>query len=207
MTARWLVLFGFAISQSVNAGSVQVDLFENIPPGSEFELAGRQPVERYTENAFGFVRVPTKYSPNALALDLSTPYILRATFERDLPAGERQFRLRARGAAAFMVDGNVVAKTKPQPPNTSGDDPVPPPLGERAHSCRLAPASRGDSQIPGGPPCARSSQGIRAHPGIQRYRPLPRRATRSSQDRSDRADVRSRIPAPPLARCHGTHPH
>src|SRR6266851_9370022 len=139
MTARWLVLFGFAISQSVNAGSVQVDLFENIPPGSEFELAGRHPVERYTENAFGFVRVPTKYSPNALALDLSTPYILRAAFERDLAAGERQFRLRARGAAVFMVDGAVVAKTKPQPPNTSGDDPVPPPIVREDSPLRPAP--------------------------------------------------------------------
>src|SRR5258707_10485711 len=113
MTARWLVLCGFAISQSVNAGSVQVELFENIPPGSEFELAGRQPVERYTEDAFGFVRVPTRYSPNALALDLSTPYILRATFERDLLAGERQFRLRAPGAPPFIVDGALVADTHP----------------------------------------------------------------------------------------------
>src|SRR6185503_9537821 len=110
MTARWLFLLGFAISQVVNAGSVQVELFENVPAGSEFDLTSRQPTERYTENAFGFVRVPTRYSTNALALDLSTPYILRAAFERDLPAGERQFRLRARGAAVFMVDGKVVAK-------------------------------------------------------------------------------------------------
>src|SRR5712691_1432772 len=139
MTARWLVLLGFAISQSANAGSVQVDLFENIPPGSEFELADRQPVERYTENAFGFVRVPTKYSPNALALDLSTPYILRAAFKRDLSAGERQFRLRARGAAVFIVDGAVVARTKPQPPNTSGDDPVPPPIVREDSPLRPAP--------------------------------------------------------------------
>src|SRR5437867_506105 len=103
MPTRWLVLLGFAISQAVNAGSVQVELFKNVPAGAEFDLASRQPVERYTENAFGFVRVPTRYSANALALDLSTPFILRAVFERDLPAGERQFRLRARGAATFMV--------------------------------------------------------------------------------------------------------
>jgi len=69
--------------------------FREHSAGSEFELAGRQPVERYTEEAFGFVRVPTKYSPNALALDLSTPYILRATFERDLPAVSGNSRLRA----------------------------------------------------------------------------------------------------------------
>src|SRR6185369_518563 len=139
MAARWLVLIGFAISQAVNAGPVQMELYENVPAGSEFDLTSRQPVERYTENAFGFVRVPTKYSANALALDLSTPFVLRAVFERELPSGERQFRLRARGAAGFIVDGNVVAKTKPQPPNTSGDDPVPPPVVRENAPVRPAP--------------------------------------------------------------------
>src|SRR5436309_11690054 len=108
MTARWLLL-GFAISQSLNAGPVQVELFENVPAGSEFQLAGQEPVERYREPAFGFVRVPTKYSDNALALDRSTPFVLRATFDRELPAGELQFRLRARGAAVLLIDGNIVA--------------------------------------------------------------------------------------------------
>src|SRR5207245_5605021 len=102
MRARCLVLLGFAISQCGFAAPVQVELFENIPSGKEFDLAGQQPVERYTEPAFGFVRVPTKYSDNALALDRSTPFVLRATFERELPAGERQFRLRARGAAVLL---------------------------------------------------------------------------------------------------------
>ena len=116
MQTRWLALAGLLISQSLNAGPVQVELFENVKAGSEFELAGQQPVESYTEPAFAFVRVPTKYSSNALALDRSTPFVLRATFEREFPAGDRQFRLRARGAAVLLVDGAVVAKTKPEPP-------------------------------------------------------------------------------------------
>src|SRR5689334_10682193 len=77
---------------------VRVEVFENLPKGAEFELSSQQPVEHYTEPAFGFTRVPTKFSDNALPLDRSTPYVLRATFERDFPAGERTFRLRARGA-------------------------------------------------------------------------------------------------------------
>src|SRR5258706_12784799 len=128
MRSGWLALLGFVMSQCGLAARVRVELFENVPSGSEFDLAGQQPVERYTEPAFGFVRVPTKYSDNALALDRSTPFVLRATFEREFPAGERQFRLRARGAAGLLVDGNIAAKTKPQPPNTSGDDPGPPPV-------------------------------------------------------------------------------
>src|SRR5216117_2683901 len=107
MTARSFLVLGVAISQSLLAAAVQVELFENVPAGSEFQLAGQHPVERYTEPAFGFVRVPMKYSDNALALDRSTPFVLRATFEREFPAGERSFRLRARGAAVLIVDGNV----------------------------------------------------------------------------------------------------
>src|SRR6266550_1373499 len=114
MRARLLVLLSFAISQCGFAAPVWVELFESVPSGSEFDLAGQQPVELYTEPAFGFVRVPTKYSDSALALDRSTPFVLRAAFEREFPAGERQFRLRARGAAVLLVDGNIVARTKPQ---------------------------------------------------------------------------------------------
>ena len=131
----------------LSAGAVNVDLFEKVPAGSEFELSNQKPVEHYTENAFGFTRVPTKYSDNALALDRSTPYVLRATFERAFPAGERQFRLRARGAAVFLVDGKMVAKTKPQPPNLSGDDPVPPPVVRENSPVRPAPYPHQDAIV------------------------------------------------------------
>ena len=102
MSAKRLLalLLPLAGAPLLSAGAVNVELFEKVPAGSEFELANQKPVERYTENAFGFTRVPTKYSDNALALDRSTPFVLRATYERVFPAGDRQFRLRARGAAA-----------------------------------------------------------------------------------------------------------
>jgi hypothetical protein len=139
MIARWFLAFLAPAASLLLAGPVTVELFEKVPAGSEFELANQQPVERYTEDAFGFVRVPTKYSESALALDRSTPFVLRATYERAFPAGERQFRLRARGAAVLIVDGKVVAKTKPQEPNTSGDDPVPPPVVRDNSPVRPAP--------------------------------------------------------------------
>src|SRR6476469_7530173 len=87
-----LCLVPFAFAQ----GPVRVELFENLPKGAEFELSAQPPVEHYTEPAFGFTRVPTKFSGNALPLDRSTPFVLRAAFERNFPAGERTFRLRAR---------------------------------------------------------------------------------------------------------------
>jgi hypothetical protein len=117
-----------AISTTLAAQPVKVEIFEKLtaaqclaPP------ADATPVDTYQEPAFAFVRIPTKFSGNALPMDRSTPFGLRATYERAFAAGEYRFRLRARGAARLEIDGQVVAESKPQPPNVTGDDPVPPP--------------------------------------------------------------------------------
>ena len=117
-----------ASSALLIAQPVKVEIFEKLtakqllaPP------ADAAPIETYQEPAFAFVRVPVKFSGNALPMDRSTPFGLRATYERLIPAGEYRFRLRARGAARLEIDGQTVAETKPQLPNKTGDDPVPPP--------------------------------------------------------------------------------
>ncbi len=107
---------------------MQVEIFEDLAAGAAFDLKGVAAVDRYTEPAFGFVHTPTKFAPNAIPLDRSTPYYLRAAYKRAFAAGKYQFRLRARGAAQFSVDGQAVATTKAQKPNTTSDDPVPPPV-------------------------------------------------------------------------------
>jgi hypothetical protein len=111
---------------SVSSIPVGVEIYEGLPAGSELTPSG-EPAYRYTEEAFGFVRLPVKYSPEALPLDRSVPFVLRALYERPIEAGPHRFRLRARGAARFLIDGVEVAKTGKQKPNTSGDDPVPAP--------------------------------------------------------------------------------
>ena len=103
---------------------VRVELYENVAAGSELAPAGEASY-RYTEPAFGFARLPVKYSSEALAFDRSVPFTLRATYERTIPEGAYRFRLRARGGARLSIDGVEVAKTEKQKPNTSGDDPVP----------------------------------------------------------------------------------
>jgi hypothetical protein len=107
---------------------VQVQIFEGLKPGAEFELDGLQPAAQYTEPAFAFVRTPTKFAPNAIPLDRSTPFVLRATYARELSSGVYRFRLRARGAAMLQIDDKTLLTTKAQKPNTTGDDPVPPPV-------------------------------------------------------------------------------
>jgi len=106
---------------------VQVEIFENLAAGKELALGESQPAERYRENSFGLVRFPGKYSVNALPLDRSSPFVVRATLTRTLPAGTYEFRLRARNIAQFSVDGMALLHTKTQKANGDGHDAVPPP--------------------------------------------------------------------------------
>jgi hypothetical protein len=117
------------------SAQVRVEIFENLAKGEELRPAESLRTEQYMEPAFGFVRTPIKYSPAALPLDRSTPFTLKAKYERSLPAAKLRLRLRARGAAVLTMDGKEIARTKPQKPNTSGDDPVPPPpvIDETGH--------------------------------------------------------------------------
>ena len=85
-------------------GPVEVSLYENLPeppqpenPGEgynkkyaqhaagDIDLTGLKPSMRYTERAFGFPGIPTKFSKNGLALDYSEPFVLKDTMERALP--------------------------------------------------------------------------------------------------------------------------
>ena len=120
-------------------GPVQIEIYEDLKTGSEFELTEVTASESYRQPAFGFVQFPTKYSPNALPLDRSTPFVVRAVLDRFSISGEYEFRLRSRGTSRFLVDGNLVLSTKPQKANTTGDDPVPPPPAERDSAVRPIP--------------------------------------------------------------------
>ena len=141
-----LAMAGWAGSPALEGtGPVEVELYENLPeppqpenPGEgynkkyaqhtadDIDLTGLKPSIRYTESAFGFPRIPTKFSKNGLALDYTEPFVLKATIERALPAGSYQFRLRSKGASRLEVDGKVLAVTEPQKPNQSSNDPLPP---------------------------------------------------------------------------------
>ncbi|MEZ5399749.1 MAG: DUF1553 domain-containing protein [Bryobacteraceae bacterium] len=119
-------LFLAAMSAAASIAAVQVEIHENVPAGQEFAPTG-DPSVRYAEPAAAFVYLPVKYSPEALPLDRSVPFVLRATSEQQIGAGKWVVRLRARGAAVLRIDGKEVARTEPQKPNKTGDDPVPAP--------------------------------------------------------------------------------
>ena len=54
MVGRWLLVFLASAAPLLNAGAVNVELFEKVPAGHEFELTTRQPTERYTVGRIRF---------------------------------------------------------------------------------------------------------------------------------------------------------
>ncbi len=105
-------------------GPVQVRIFEDQAEENWLDPQG-EPTSSYSEQAFGFVRLPARYSSNALPLDRSTPFSLDAATTTVLEAGDYRFRLRSRGLAVFLVDGKPLLRTKAMKPNTASHEELP----------------------------------------------------------------------------------
>lgn len=119
--------------------AVRVEIFEQAPAGQLLSPPEDRRTAAYDTAAFGFSRLPAKIDGAGIPLDRSTPFVLRAAADLDLPAGEWEFRLRARGIAQAAIDGKPVLATRAQKPNGSAHDEVPPPAQVEAGIRPLAP--------------------------------------------------------------------
>ena len=109
---------------SANDQPVTVRVFEGLAEGAWLDPQG-DPTTEYSESGFAFVRIPAKFSGNALPLDRSVPFSLEASMEQTLERGEYRIRLRSKGLAVSLVDGKPVLRTKAQAPNTASHDALP----------------------------------------------------------------------------------
>ena len=145
MTHRWAILAFLAAAPT--QASVTVQIFEDLAEERWLAPAGAKPTTIYSEPAFGFVRIPRRYSRNALALDRSEPFTLQATLSRSLPAGKYRFRLRAKGLARFSIDGRALLETHAQEPSKDSNDSLPPPPSSVEYPVRPAPPPHQDELV------------------------------------------------------------
>jgi len=129
---------GSSVSTTTEGHPVQVRIFEGQPEKQWLNPQGL-PTSEYVEPAFAFVRIPARFSRNALPVDRSTPFSLEATMVRTLKRGEYRFRLRSKGLAVFLVNGEPLLHTSAQQPNKAAHDALP-------------TASVGDESIRAAPP-------------------------------------------------------
>lgn len=115
------------LSGKVPAGeAITVEIREGLPEKWTWPLRSDTSSELYEVPALGLVRVPAKYSGGGVEVDRRGPIALHASVILKSPTGPYRLLLRSRNAAWLLVDGNVVAETKPITRNSAGHEPVPP---------------------------------------------------------------------------------
>ncbi len=79
----------------------------------------------YTEPAFAFASIPSKYNERGVKVDRSRPFLVRAAAVVTLPPGEHRLLLRALGGTRLALDGRELAATTQIKRKSGDDEPVP----------------------------------------------------------------------------------
>ncbi|HEY2156088.1 MAG TPA: DUF1549 domain-containing protein, partial [Isosphaeraceae bacterium] len=105
---------------------IRVEVVEGLDEQWSWPLTCGQPTESFDVPALGLVRLPTKYARGGIEADRRGPIALHASTVVRAVSGPYRLILRSRHAARLVVDGKVVAETRPITRNSAGHEPVPP---------------------------------------------------------------------------------
>ena len=119
------LIAGSAVVHADGPGPVRVAIWEGLPEPWAWQVGSREANDTYNVPALGFGRIPARYDARGIEVDRSNPFALHAETTLETAAGPRRFLLRSRNAARLLVDGEVLAETKPVKPNSSGHEDVP----------------------------------------------------------------------------------
>jgi hypothetical protein len=120
-----LLALGAGVDRAATAEPVRVTLWENLPEPWTWQAPRTGQPDRFEAPALGFVQVPSRYSPRGIEVERSHPFALHAEATLTAPPGPHRLILRSRGAARLVVDGKVLAETRPIRPNANGHEDVP----------------------------------------------------------------------------------
>jgi hypothetical protein len=127
LIARLVALLTLLPAVAASAdGPVAVAIYEGRSGGLDPIPTDSVPAETYRVPALGIVRLPDRYDAWGIEIDRPAPLALHAAATLKAPAGPHRLMLRSRHAARLMVDGRVVAETRPISRNSAGHEEVPP---------------------------------------------------------------------------------
>jgi Protein of unknown function (DUF1553)/Protein of unknown function (DUF1549) len=115
-----------AAGAAVAGDPIVVEVVEGLDEKWSWPLPSAKPSESFEVPALGLVRLPTKYTPGGVEADRKGPIALHASAVLKTVPGPYRLLLRSRHAAQLLVDGKVVAETRPISRNSAGHEPVPP---------------------------------------------------------------------------------
>ena len=110
---------------SLPPAEVRMEILEGIPDQLNWNFTNPPVSDVYPEPMFGFVTLPTKYSPKGIKIDRQAPFLLRASGRVILPKGEQRLLLRVRTGARVFVDGQLLLTARFASLNSDGHEEVP----------------------------------------------------------------------------------
>jgi hypothetical protein len=150
-------------SVDVASRRVAVELFEGMAvTDDDWSFEWPEPSETYSQSMFAFIDFPKKYTDTGVVADRTNPLVMRARSRYRIlasGAGKYQIILRAKNAARFYLDNELVVEVGFMSRNASGHEKVP----ELAHSDR-------DDLRPLPPECQQSEATLDLTEGVHEVR-------------------------------------
>lgn len=115
-----------SLTQGVEAtkGDIQIEIVEGLPDKRVWDFSKATVTESYSEKAFAFPAIPTKFTASGQPDDRSSPFVIRGTSSLSLPKGEYRLLLRSRGGARLFMDDKIVVELEFLKGASSGHEPV-----------------------------------------------------------------------------------
>lgn len=101
---------------------VLFELIEGVADVSGWRFPQREPSESFTRRTFALTELPQHYNAGGLRADRQLPLVLRARGKVMLPPGPQRIRVRVRGAARVLLDGNQMTTLKAPGQRTDGHE-------------------------------------------------------------------------------------
>ncbi len=106
----------------VPEGAVLYEIVEGVPDLEGWRIPLEQPSESFRRETFALAELPLRYGDTGVRADRQLPLVLRARGRVLVPAGPQRIRLRARGEARVLFDGEQVATIKAVGQRTDGHE-------------------------------------------------------------------------------------
>src|SRR5262249_34222158 len=144
--ARWKANLpkAYVTTAPVPERQILVEVLDGMPDDWTWDFVAPTPSERFTQREFAFVEVPKRYNPHGVIDDRSSPFVLWAHANIELPAGKQRLLLRSRSAARLYIDDTLVVQNPFQSNKTDGHNAYRP--VESKVSPRIRPLQPGDHE-------------------------------------------------------------
>ena len=102
--------------------AVLYEIVEGVPDLDGWRIPLEKPSESFTREMFALAELPLRYTDTGVRADRQLPLVLRARGRVLVPAGPQRIRVRTRGEARVLLDGEQVATTKAVGQRTDGHE-------------------------------------------------------------------------------------